>query len=102
MKIEREEFKELVELYKDAWSTFKECSEYINEEKLDELMFPLFTWVSTKLGMNDENYDDLMFELITSKNGLAIKWGEPEADGYYSAVEFSNDLDVIYDTYLNK
>ena len=105
MTITRNEFKELVHLYQEAWNKSNEMIEYYNEEVVNEMMFPLFDWISEKLGIR---YDDGEFDLITD---LTI-WkhipinvrviGEDEDGNEIYDEEFTDDLDKIYDYYIKK
>lgn len=90
MTITRNEFKELVHLYQEAWNKSNEMIEYYNEEVVNEMMFPLFDWISEKLGIriNDGEFD-LLTDLVVWKHVLI---GE----------EYTDDPDKIYDYYLKK
>lgn len=54
MKITREEFKEYVNIYIDAWNKFDKYADIIEPDFLDSLMFPLFQWLDEKLGLIDD------------------------------------------------
>ena len=78
MKITREEFKELVCLYKVMWKKFEKCSYIFNETLLDELMFPAFNWITEKTGLKQEDGSDALSDIVV----------------------YGGDIDKIYDEYL--
>lgn len=65
MKITREEFKEYVGLYQEAWNKFETYADIIDSDLLDGLMFPLFTWLDEKFGLRDDNIGSYILEYIT-------------------------------------
>lgn len=95
MKISREEFKEFVELYREAWQQFDEYADVINENLLDELLFPAFDFVAKSIGMyREETGGDMIFGgLVTPCPDFFFL----DEDG-----EVTTDLDTIYDRYVNK
>ena len=98
MKITREEFKEFVELYKNAWETFDEYADIIDSNFLDELIFPLFVWMEHKLGTHDDN-GGLVFE-YAYEGKLPVEW-ELDDKGVECNVKYTEDLDLIYDKWIN-
>lgn len=93
MKISREEFKEFVELYREAWEQMKEYEDILNENFLCELLFPVFDFISKSIGMYGGDDEDMIFEgLIGSCSGCFFL----DENG-----ERTTDLDVIYDRYLS-
>jgi hypothetical protein len=78
MKITREEFKEYVELYKEAWVQFNKYADIINENLLDELLFPALNWFGDKIGIKED---------ISNLNIL---------------VELTDDIDEYYDNYVSQ
>lgn len=99
MKITREEFKEYVELRKEAWDSFMKISEMLQEDVASELIFPLFDWMERGLGMlspEGADYDlDIMNDLIND-GGVVINC-ETDEEGVICNCERTKDLDVIYD-----
>lgn len=94
MKITREEFKEYVHLYQDAWDGFEQYGDIIDSNFLDGLMFPLFSWFDNKLGIKDDNIGSWVLEYITSGNKLYLY--EKNEDG--TIRDFCvTDLDALYD-----
>ena len=101
MKLSREEFKELYALYDEAWSNFHEYGDIINENLLDELIFPLFNWVETRAGIKSDSIDN-DFDIIGDLHFYGhypIEWEEDE-NGECCNVVNTADLDVIYDKYI--
>jgi hypothetical protein len=95
MKINREEFKELVRLYDEAWNNYCKYAEYINESFLEELMFPALDWMKEKVGIYKPGEDfDVIMDLLTFGKA-AINFTEDEC-------EWTDDLDKIYDYYIKE
>lgn len=88
MKISREEFKEFVGLYREAWDAFDAYADIIDQNLLDRLIFPAFTFTSKAIGMEDK-----IFRALVSP--VPDYWFEDENG------EETTDLDVIYDRYIN-
>lgn len=94
MIITREEFKELVTLYKEAYEKAKELENYLSEKLMLDLLFNHLEWISKKLGICFEDFD-LINDIVTWGNA-PISWNE---DGVVT--DLSDDLDEIYDKYLD-
>lgn len=94
MKISREEFKEYVGLYQEAWNKFEKYADIIDSDFLSQVMFPTLGWLEKKLGLYDENIGYNMTEFVSSAFG----------DNYSPFLddngEMTKDLDVIYDKYV--
>lgn len=103
MTITREEFKELVALYKKAFNQSIEMSAYYNEEITDNMIFPVFHWISQKLDLIEADGDiDVLADLVIfDRVAVDIEFFElPDGEIDYTC-EYTNDLDRIYDWYLN-
>ena len=95
MTITKEEFKELVALSNEAWEKFKELSPQFQEIFLEELLFPAFDWIEKKLNISELN---LLTDLSIEKQ-YPIDW-ETNEEGYCCNIEYTDDLDKIYDKYI--
>lgn len=110
MKITREEFKELVAVSTEVWKKFCEYGDYINENLLDELMFPYRTFIEKALGIDDlcnAGIDILTDATRERGHGVPVEWktvqvGENEDEYDWCDVVYSKDLDVIYDKYIKE
>ena len=60
MKITREEFKEYINLYEQAWDKFDKHADIIDSNFLDSLIFPLFDWVDNKIGIRHGYIIDIL------------------------------------------
>lgn len=100
MKISREEYKQLFYLYNEAWWKFCQLSEYYNENKLDELIFPLFDWLFQKTGIEQDEDLNLIKDIIVYGH-VPVNWTEQE-DGTLTDIEYTSDLDEIYDWYFEE
>lgn len=102
MKITKEEFKEFVKLYLNAWETYcGKAGDVFNTDYLGRLMFPAFNWLEEKLGF--DKYGDWFDLTDLKRSGIPVEYeliqigeNEYEADN----IIYSKDLDVIYDRYL--
>ena len=103
MIITRKEFKELAALYKQQYDLYEEMCEYLQEDKVEEMIFPFLDWIEAKIGLNTEFFDGDIFHLIYSKYecGVAIDW-EYDSNGNCYNIEYTKDLDLIYDKYILK
>ena len=93
MKITRQQFKELVKLFDDAWQKFDEGANRLNENYLDELIFPAFNWIAKRTGLIDSGDDweiDVLSDLVIWDNGVFVGQDKP----------LTKDLDEIYDYYI--
>lgn len=104
MKITREEFKEYVSLYQEAWDDFNTYDDVINENCLDELLFPMFNWMDEKLGINKYRDWWTLWDIFTPHGrGVPIEWEEIQVgeDEFEVCNEVcSKDLDLIYDKWI--
>lgn len=105
MTITRNEFKELVYLYKDAFKKFGELSEYYNESLLDELLFPVLSWMEEKLGLSIEGEDVNVLLDLGSRGETPLDYlveEEADEDGYHRVIDvvYASDLDEVYDRIL--
>lgn len=98
MKITREEFKELVKLYNETFELGCKASNFLQDDVVDRLVYPAMEWIVKKLDIADGDWD-LLFDLYMSKT-VPVHWDYDE-NGVFTNVVYSDDLDVIYDTYLN-
>ncbi len=98
MKITREEFKELVALYTEMFHKSCMYSEYLNENFIDDLMFPAFNWIEKKLSLSIENEDYNILSDLTTFNHVLI----PRVENNEVIWEEVSDLDAIYDYYLKE
>ena len=104
MKITREEFKELYTIYSNTMDLFTEYSEYMNENKLDGLFYPLYQWIAEKIGIyNSESEFDIFGDLKFFSHQYPVDWeleqvSEDEAE--MRNIKYSGDLDKIYDAYI--
>jgi hypothetical protein len=102
MKITREDFKEYVELYNNAWERYcGELGDMMNTDFLAELMFPMFEWMERKLGLDE--YGDWWDLTELNRRGIPVEWetiqvGENEYD-IVNEVK-TKDLDLIYDKWI--
>lgn len=100
MKITREEFKEFVELRKEAKEKFEEVTEILNEDFAVELIFHWFDWMEKTLDFLGEG-KDMMEDLVSKYTpGIPVNFRQDE-NGLFTC-DYTKDLDVIYDTYVNK
>lgn len=102
MTITREEFKELVSLFIEQQELFEEMTEYIQEEKAEEMVYPVFDWIAKKLKIDSDTLGEDMFYMLHSPlygSGVAIDW-EVAPDGNVYNVQYTRDLDLIYDKYI--
>ena len=88
----REEFKEFVGLYRKAYENFDVYANYFNENLLDELLFPAFTFITKAIGLYEESYGDLVFGGLVGSCHDRIFTDKDGAD--------TEDLDIIYDRYV--
>jgi predicted TPR repeat methyltransferase len=105
MTITRNEFKELVHLYKDAFEKFRGLSDYYNEDLLDKLLFPTLNWMEEKLGLSIEDQDfHVLLDLGCGGETLLGYMVEEEADeeGHHRVIDivYTSDLDEVYDRIL--
>lgn len=104
MKITREEFKEFVQLYQEAWDKFKEYGNIIEENFLDELLFPAFSWMEEKLGIKEYDCWWSLYDIITPHGrGIPVEWEtiQVEEDEFEVCNEVcTRDLDLIYDKWF--
>ena len=104
MKLTREEFKEYVSLYEQAWEYFRKYGDIIDENLLDELLFPMFNWMDKKLGI--DKYSDWwdLFDLFEyCDRGIPIEYEliqVGEDDWEVTKEVRSKDLDLIYDKWF--
>lgn len=99
MKITREEFKELVELYNKIDKSVNNALYYVQDEIVDGLAYPVLDWVIKRLDIDSE-YGDLLHDL-NHYGELPIDW-DYDDDGIWCNVVYSSDLDEIYDKYLGE
>lgn len=93
MKITRQEFKELVVLFDDAWQKFNEGADRLNEDYLDKLIFPALDWIAKRTGLKNSGDDweiDVLSDLAIWSDGVFVGQDKP----------LSKDLDEIYDYYI--
>lgn len=105
MKITREEFKELVELHREAWDNYKIYEEYLNQDLLGELIFPCFDWIGKKIGIYFDEYDiDILTDLTLHNREIAVNYRDGIGpDGKPKILcDYTKDLDLIYDEYIEK
>lgn len=96
MTITREEFKELVQLYREQWNEFMRLSDYYDVDIIGGAIFKSLDWIEEKLGLVDKDYRVLEELMVTGK--VAVN---PTPDGCGNMDwEWTNDLDKIYDYYL--
>lgn len=104
MKISREEFKEYVEMYSDAWERYcGELGDMMNTDFLAELMFPLYDWMEEKLGLN--KYSEWWDLTDLKRDGIPVEWEMVEVgENDYEMVNviYSKDLDKIYDKWIKE
>jgi hypothetical protein len=105
MTITRNEFKELVYLYKDAFEQFSELTEYYNEDLLNELMFPTLNWIERKLGLSIENQDFHVLLDLGCDGETPLDYNVEivaDEDGYHRVIDvvYTSDLDEVYDRIL--
>jgi hypothetical protein len=94
MKITKDEFKELVNLYDEVNDLFSEYRDYISENLLNELLFPVINWIEEKLGINyNEDEGETPLLLAISHNN----W--KKENGMYYDERFL-DLDLMYKVYI--
>lgn len=102
MKITRQEFKEFVGMYNEMFHQVVYLSEYINENLLDTITFPVFNWIEEKIGIrNDEWGWSVLDELTVFSHGVLIEWDEDEEGNSFNEV-YTKDLDLIYDKYIKE
>lgn len=90
MTINREEFKELVGMYKEAFNKTKEYGNILNEEFIDTLVFPALNWIGEKTGLINRNTGlDVLADLYS--------WGNAPVEN-----DYTDDLDKIYDYYFKE
>ena len=94
MKITKDEFKELVELYDEVNDLYVEYEDYINENLLSELLFPVIDWIEKKLDIN-ANYDEGEDALLYT---ISHNYENKEKGRYYD--ERFLDLDLMYNVYI--
>jgi hypothetical protein len=103
MKLTREQFKELVQLYQEAWDKFSEYSNYWNENSLSECMFPIFDWIGNQTGLRQLDGEfDILGDLVALQGQVPInvQWFDlPDGEKDYEC-EYTSDLDKIYDYYF--
>lgn len=97
MKLTREDFKEYVELYMGAWETFDKYADIIDSNFLDSLMFPLYSWMDEKLGLNKFG-DVWSISELTNDRSKGIPIGVNED----MKAEYTKDLDLIYDKWVKE
>lgn len=98
MTITREEFKELVDLYTEAFNKFCRVAETtLNDDFADDLIFPAFNWLEEKLNLKDPN--GFLSELV-AMGGAEVPTHKRDKNGDV-IYRFTADLDEIYDAYLN-
>lgn len=104
MKITREEFKSVVALQRQLWDLHDEYTPYINEELLADLLYPAMNFMKDKLGLvqADGDIDVIDDLLIFGRVPVNIVYYQmPDGEINYTC-EYTDDLDKIYDWYLNK
>jgi hypothetical protein len=101
MKITREEFKEMVALHEMVNQKWEDAAPYINTEFLDDVVYPVFSWLEKCLKIGYDDLGESMLWLL-SEDGAAISGDLNEETGFYDNVELSKDLDIIYDIYLKE
>lgn len=101
MKITRKEFKELVALYELTERKFSEACMYVNEEWLDNMVYPIFDWIERKLKI-DEAHTGTNLLIRAVDDGADVEWLIQEEDGKIEEVNVkkSRNLDKIFDVYL--
>lgn len=105
MTITRNEFKELVHLYRETWHKSTQMINYYNEEVVNEMLFTALDWITEKLGIRNEDEElDVIMDLIifgnVPINPRAI--GEDEDGEEIIDCEWTDDLDKIYDYYFKE
>lgn len=96
MKLTKQEFKQLYYLYNEiAWHKSGSYSDIINEDFISQFYSPLFDWIFDAADMPEDLFTDLIIW-----GEYPTKWVELE-NGDLEIVEMTNDLDKIYDVYLN-
>lgn len=92
MKITKDEFKELYELYEEVNELYSEYKDYINEDLLNELLFPVIDWIEEKLGIKyDEDETPLLLAIEDNRRRKEDSW-------YYD--ERFLDLDLMYNVFI--
>lgn len=74
---------------------------YVNEEWLDNMVYPIFDWIERKLKV-DEAHTGTNLLIRATDDGADVEWQIHEEDGIieYVDVKKSRDLDKIFDVYL--
>lgn len=100
MKISREEFKEMVELYNEIWEMYTNACEVLEEGYADKLIFSVWDWLTKNTDLYcEEMGSDLIREIHFSEGECPISW-EIDENGMYYNLKYSDNLDEIYDKYL--
>ena len=89
MKITRDEFKELVELYEELQDMCKEYEDIFNEVFLDELYFKTINWIEDKLEVGWTDEEDALLHVVNHNKDNKLN------NRFYH--EELLDLDFVYD-----
>lgn len=97
MKITKEEFKEIVKDFREKSKWFDKYQDVLTEDIFCQ-MTDLHYKTGKYLGFpeDDETWSDILYGW-----NVAVSWKINE-DGEFYDIEYSTDLDKIYDTYLGE
>ena len=107
MKITREEFNQLIDLYRDFYDFKERTRDILSEDTLDKMENP-FYWIECKLGLeyvcdlSNTGSFSVLYDVMKGRK-VPIKWKiEQTEDGYEARdIEYSNNMDEIYDNLVN-
>ena len=102
MKITREEFKELIGIFKDIEKTSQQLQKYIVIDNIDNMLYPLEMLIHKALGFSEEDENFIGCLLFDKELPAEAEYVE-EIDEWVATKWIStDDLDSVYDKYISK